>query len=162
MKLYELANEYQRMVDLAATCDDPADLSAYRDTAEALTGEIGERLENLAKVVRTIEAEADGVDEEIKRLTARKKAHQNAVGNLKHFMQATMERANMEKHKGELFTLAIQNNPPAVVVDDQAKLPTAFIEMVPKVLVSVISQTLKAGEDVPGAHLERTRSLRIR
>ena len=62
LKLYELTDNYQKLLEMA----DEADPQAFEDTLEALQDEINHKAENLAKVIRTYEAEAKALEEEKK------------------------------------------------------------------------------------------------
>jgi len=162
MKLYELASQYQELIPLAENADDEADLQAFYDTLDGLQGEIGEKLENCAAVVKTIDAEAEAIAAEEKRLATRRRALQNSADRLKAYMRDGMDAAQMVKHKGKLFTISLQDNPPAVVVDDEASLPRDYCRVKVEPDKTAIKDALKNGVEVPGVHLEHTKSLRIR
>jgi hypothetical protein len=69
----------------------------------------------------------------------------------------------MEKVKGELFTVAIQNNPQSVEVLDESKIPKDyFVEQPPKLKKHLLLASLKQGEEIAGVELKQSRSLRIR
>lgn len=162
MKMYELAQEYRELIPLAENADDEAELQMFFDTLEGLQGEIGIKLENCAAVIAEIGAQADGIRSEEKRLASRRKAIENSIDRLKRYMQDGMDAAQMVKHKGQLFTISIQNNPPSVVVDDEAAVPKGFQRIKVEVDKTAVKDALKSGTEVPGVHLEHTRSLRIR
>ena len=77
-----------------------------------------------------------------------------------------MEVTGEKKIKGDLFTVAIQNNPSSVVMDEQylENIPEKYlIPQEPKLDRKKIAEDIKAGEDLNGiAHLEQTESLRIK
>lgn len=162
MQLYKLTKEYENLAILAADAADPAEGQAFTDTLEGLAGEIEAKVLNCAAVVKTIEGERDAADGERKRLAARVASLDNACDRLKAYMQSGMETARLEKIKGELFTVAIQNNPPRVKVDNEAAIPPEYKKIVTTIQAAEISKALKSGIEVIGAHLEQSRSLRIR
>jgi hypothetical protein len=57
--------------------------------------------------------------------------------------------------------LKLKKNPPALVIDDQAKIPSKYEKQ--KIEISLdkvaIKAAIKAGEEVPGVHLEQGTSL---
>jgi len=48
------------------------------------------------------------------------------------------------------------------VIDDPAKIPMAFQKVVTEPIKSEISKAIKAGLEVPGAHLEDSHSVIVR
>lgn len=162
LKLYDLAAQYEELVPLAENADDEAELQAFYDTLDGLQGEISDKVENCAAVVKTLCAQVDAIKVEEKRLGDRRRAIENSAERLKLYMRNGMESAQMDKVKGKLFTITIQSNPPAVVIDDEVKLPADCKKIKVEVNKAVIAERLKAGTAVPGAHLEHGKSLRIR
>ena len=72
MKLYELDNEYLDFI--AAVEDGTIPEDAIEDTLEMLNGDYKDKLDNTVCAIKNLTAEAKMIDEEIKALTARKKA----------------------------------------------------------------------------------------
>ena len=64
MKLYELAQNYAQLLEMAEEMES----DALVDTLEALQGEIEEKAENIAKLVKNLEADAKIIKEEEQRL----------------------------------------------------------------------------------------------
>lgn len=162
MTLYELTDQYRELVDLAENADDESDVQAFADTLEALAGEIDEKIENCAAVVRSIEAQAKSIREEEVRLAARRRAIENSTERLKRYMQDGMDAAGKSKIKGKLFTVSIQDNPPRVAVDDESQIPKDYMRVKYELDRTSISEAIKCGREVPGAHMEYGRGLRIR
>jgi len=66
MKLYELTGEWLSLMEMA---DDPElDEQAFQDTTEALEGDIDEKVENICKMIKNMEADADALKAEEKGL----------------------------------------------------------------------------------------------
>ena len=156
MNLYTLTDNYLRVLELAENGDD------LTDTLEALEDAIEDKAENTAKVIKQLEANASMLDNEINRLTERKKASDNNAKRLKVYLQEQLEKVGTDKIKGEIFTVAIQNNPPSVRVTDESKLIGYLVEQPKKLDKKAIMTDLKAGREVSGAELQHSRSLRIR
>ena len=157
MNLYTLTDNYLRVLELAENGDD------LTDTLEALEDAIEDKAENTAKVIKQLEANADMLATEIKRLSERKTTTENNAKRLKVYLQEQLEKVGTDKIKGEIFTVAIQNNPQSVDVLDETIIPAAyFIEQAPKLDRKELLAHLKAGETIPGATVKQSRSLRIR
>jgi len=162
MKLYELTEQYQQLLDLAEHAQDDDEAQAFADTLEALGGELAEKLDNCACVAQTLKREAEAVKAEEDRLALRRKALVNSGDRLKAYMQDSMNQVGLRKSKGERFTVGIQANPARVVLDDETQLPESFWAVKRTPDTAQVRDALKGGQEVPGAHLEQGESLRIR
>lgn len=159
--LYELTESYMQLLEMAS--DPDIDDEVLKDTMEGIDGEIEEKAENYAKVIRMLEANADGVDSEIKRLTILKKTLNNSVARMKKSLQSSMEATKKTKFKTALFSFGIQKNPSSLVIDDPSKVPEQYlIPQDPKIDNAAIKAALKGGMELDFARLEQTKSLRIK
>ena len=157
MNLYELTQNYLHVLEMAENGEDLA------DTLESLEDAIEVKAENTAKVIKQLEANAEMLANEAKRLSERKSAIENNVRNLKSYLQDQLDKCGKSKIKGEIFTVAIQNNPQSVDVLDESLIPsTYFIQQAPKLDRKELLTHLKAGEEIAGVTIKRTKSLRIR
>ncbi|WP_430534447.1 siphovirus Gp157 family protein [Listeria rocourtiae] len=158
MKLYELGNNYQRVIDLAATTE----AETLNDTLDAIKESIDMKAENIAKVIKTLEAEEAGLDTEIKRMATRKTTISNGIKGLKYYLQTELEKIGTDKIEGQHFTIAIQKNNPSARIEDESKLVDYLVEQPKKIDKKALLVDLKAGIEVDGAELYQGRSLRIR
>lgn len=159
--LYELTESYMQLLEMAS--DPDIDEEVLKDTMEGIDGEIEDKAENYAKVIKMLEANAGGVESEIKRLTVLKKTLNNSVDRMKKSLQSSMEATKKTKFKTALFSFGIQKNPVSLVIDDPAKVPEQYlIPQDPKVDNAAIKAALKDGVKFDFARLEQTMSLRIR
>lgn len=162
LSLYALSADYQAVIEAAENAGTEADEQAFRDTLAGLSGEIVEKADRCAAVMATLDATAEAIKHEEQRLEARRKAIEANRSRLSDYVLMCLKDANMPKVKGPRFSLQIQQNPPKVVVDEEKKIPEAFWRFEPKLDRAAISQALKDNKEVPGAHLERGESLRVR
>lgn len=164
MTLYEITEEYQNLLALAE--DPDVDPEIFQDTLEGLTGALEVKADGYARVIRQLEADSDALSAEIARLTARKRTADNSIVRMKEALKSAFLATGTAKIKTDLFTITIQRNPAAVVMDEQyiENIPTEYlIEQEPKLNRQKIKEDLKAGKDLQGiAHLEQTEGLRIR
>ncbi len=162
MNLYQLTDAY---LSVLGNLPEDADQQTVNDTLEAIQDAIEVKARNIAAFCRSMETSADVIDAEIKRLQSRKKALENRVKSLKQYLQGRMEAIGMDKIKSDLFTIALQANPPALQITDQTAIPAKYLTIIPEQHVpnnEAIKAALKAGEDVPGCALVQGRHLRIR
>lgn len=162
--LYQLTSDYTELMLLAE--DPDIDEQAFLDTLEGIEGELEDKADNYAKVIRSLEADAAACDAEAKRLRAKKQTIENNVKRMKGALQYAMQATGKVKFKTPLFSFGIRKNPASVVVDEQyiENIPGRFlIPQEPVVDKKAMKDALKAGEDLTGiCHLEQSESLSIR
>jgi hypothetical protein len=155
LSLYKLSSNYMRALD--ALTDPEADIPAevVADTLEGLEGELQEKAVNVAKFMRNMEAMSQAIKEAEAQMARRRKAIEGRVKCLKDYLKENMEACGISKIESPWFRLAVQKNPAAVDVVDEAALPDEFKEQVVTVKIdkAAIRDALKAGVDVPGAAL---------
>lgn len=161
MTLYEITGQF---VELLTWAEDPdVDEQAFQDTLESLTAEIEEKADGYAKIIRQLQGEVEAIKAEVDRLTNRKTAIENHITFMKKNLEQSMIATGKEKFKTELFSFNIQNNPSSVVLDvDEDMVPDQYSVISKKVDKKGILQAIKNGEEIKFAHLEQSRSLRIR
>lgn len=159
-KLYELTHQYQELLDLITESE--ADHPGFRDTLESIEDAIEVKLENTAKVIKTIEAEAKAIKAEEDRLKKRRQALENNAERLKDYAEQALIATGKERIKGGTFTLRLQYNPPSVRILDEKSIPAHYlVEQLPSIDKKGILEDLKNEIAVEGATLYRARSLRI-
>ena len=163
--LYELTGQYQYLLYLME--DPEVDPQTIEDSLEALSGDIEAKADGYAKVRLELLTQKAALKAEIERLTARVRAIDRNVDRLMESLETSMKIMHMPKIKTELFSFNIQKNPPKVVIDCEADIPTAFlIHQEPKIDTAAIKKSLSDPEEAPLwegiAHLEQGESLRIR
>lgn len=158
MKLYQLTDNYLRVQELL----EENKTEAVEDTLDALTDGFHDKAENIVKIIKSLAADAEMAGKEAKRLLKRKQALENNVQKLKNYLQTEMERMEIRKINSTLFTIQIQKNPASVEIVDEALLKPFFLLQEPKIDKKRIAEILKSGEEVKGARLVESESIRIR
>lgn len=163
MKLYDLSESYaniQNLLDAEGT-----DQESLKMALSVIETEIQAKAQNVAHIIRQMDADAEAIKAEEKRLADRKRAIENRIRWLKDYLKDQMEMTNTDKIKTATMTISIQNNPPSVSIVDDKAIPAKFLTIIPEQYVpdkKAISAAIKGGEDVPGAELTQGKSLRIR
>lgn len=158
--LYELKSEYIQLRDMAG--DPDISPEALRDTMDAINGELEDKADGYAKVIRELEAEEAGLDAEIKRLQARKSAVSGSKGRIKDALESAMRETGKLKFKTALFSFGIQKNPPSVAILSE-NIPLDYLVVPePQPDKKRILAELKAGAIFDWAELRQTEALRIR
>ena len=158
MRIYELNNAWQEIIHRMEEGDE-LDLT---DTLESIEEALEVKLENTAKVIRTIEAEAAAIKTEEERLKKRRNAMENNVGRLKHYIFESMQITGKERLKGVHVSLRLQNNPPSVNMINAQAIPAHYLVEQPSTVdKKAVLADLKNGIAVEGAELKQEKSLRI-
>lgn len=160
LTLYAITEQYQRLQEMLETGE--VDEQAIKDTLASVEGDLTVKVDNCAAVMRSLELEADAFRYEEVRLAERRKSIEANRERLRRYVQFELESVKVDKVKGSRFYVTIQTNPPKLFVDDETKLPEDFWVETRAVDKAAVSAALKAGQEVPGAHLEQGRSLRVK
>ena len=142
--------------------DDETLLGAF-DTA---TDDLKEKLENCCKYIANVKADIKGIEEEEKRLKARREAKEHAIDRLKKLMQDALNASGNKKLPCGSFLVYVQKNPEKLVMDetDLEKIPQHYLKpQQPKIDTAKIKADILSGVDVKGiGHIEQDESIRIR
>lgn len=158
MYLYQLTSNYMQVLDMIE--DGNKD---FLDTLESIDESIENKVENYGKVIKSLEANVEGLKTEENRLADRRKFMESSIKRMKTNVEQSMIATNKLKIKGDLFTFAIQKNPPRLEVLDDSLIPRDyFTDQAPKLENKLVLDALKQGYDVPGAQMAQGQSLRIR
>jgi riboflavin biosynthesis pyrimidine reductase len=158
-KLYELSSQYNQIF---YTMTEESDFNQLEETLAAIEEEFEVKAENIAKLIKSLDGDAKAYKEEVDRLSSRKKTIENHQDRLKAYLESNMTALGKDKIKGNVFTIAMQNNPPRAVVDSEGDIPECYKVTEIHIVKSDILRDLKQGKEIPGAHIEQSVSLRIR
>jgi len=158
-KLYELTSDYMQLLDMA----EQLELVTFQDTLKSIKESLEDKVENTAKVVKSLEADIAAIQQEEKRLKERRQVLETKIDSIKNYLKEQLELAGIDKVKRPTITVSIQKNPPSVKVIDEKLIPSSFmIQQEPKLDKKAILQNLKEGKTVPGVELIQGKRLRIK
>ena len=163
MKLYQLTENYQNLWELVE--EETIDIGIVETALKTVEGAIQEKAQNLAVFIKSLGADIEIIKAEEKRLADRRKALENKQAGIKNYLQSQLEIAKLDKIKTPVITVAIQNNPPAVKIIDEAIIPAQYKTIIPQTFTidkKTMTDDIKKGINVPGTELTHGRSLRIR
>jgi len=125
-----------------------------------VNGEIAEKLEGYAMVVKNLESDIAGLKAEEKRLADRRKSLENGVKRMKEAMQDTLLLTGEKRVKTSKFTISLRKST-SVEVENEDLIPEEFVKITKTISKSELAKRLKEAE-VPGARLVENQSLQIR
>jgi len=156
--LYELIPAFTALVEQ----DDFTEEDLHQ--LDELNLAIADKAYNIASWTDNLESFIALCAAEEKRIKARKKSAENKVTWLKDYLKWGMQEAGLKKIECGTRSITLQNNPPKLVIDDEAAIPAKYFVIVPETKAvdkAEVKKALKEGE-VPGAHLEQGQSVRKR
>lgn len=161
MTLYELASEYQEVLNMIEAGD--VDEQVIADTLESIGGEIEDKADAYAKMIAVLNADVDALKKEADRLTARKKAIEANIDRMKASLENAMRATGKTKFKTQFFSFNIQKNPAKPDILDVDSVPGEFwVMQAPTLDRTAIRDYLKEHGDQEWAKLIQTEGLRIR
>jgi len=155
MKLYELTGQYEEITNLLY--DGEADEQTVLDTLESIDGEIEDKADNYAKIIKNMLADAEAVKEEEERLHKRRMSLENRVKWLKETLKANLEFIGKTKFKTELFSFSVSKNggkQPLTITENTDEIPGKFLVQQNPLPNKEAIRDLLADKEVEWAKLE--------
>jgi Uri superfamily endonuclease len=165
--LYEISKEFVELQEAASNADqvDESMMLALQDTMEGIQLSFEEKAQNVVGVMKNVTSTVSALDEEIKRLQAKKATAINKEKWFKDYLRENMEKTGISNIKCDLFSITLSKPSQTVEITAELELPDDLIEIETKIKPNKtkIKELLKAGEDISGAVLKDTqRRLTIR
>lgn len=159
--LYELTNNYEEVLNMLY--QDDIDEQMVLDTLESIEGNIEDKADNYAKIIKELEIKANVRKEEAKRLTDGAKIFENRIKTLKNNLYNTMKLTGKTKFATNLFNFNIVKNGGKQTLTIDSDVPKEYTKTVVENDTDKIRADLEAGKELSFAHLEaRGESLRIK
>lgn len=159
--LYQLTNNYETVLNMIY--DEDVDEEMILDTLESIEGEIEDKADGYAKIIKELEAKRDARKIEAKRLTDSAKGFENRINTLKQNLFNSMKQTGKTKFATELFSFNIAKNGGKQALTIDGDVPQEYTKTIIENDTDKIRQALEEGQELPFAHLEpRGESLRIK
>ena len=162
--LYQLTNEFQ--VIQMKLLESDFDEQTIADTLEGASGDIEIKSVNVAMFIRNLETSAEAIKQAEKEMYDRRKSIEKKADSIRQYLKDNMQRCGITKIESPYFALTIKKNPYSVVIDDAGAIPSELYVYpdapAPYPDKKTISEQLKLGNVVNGAHLEQAERLEIK
>jgi len=150
MKLYEIVDQIQELGTILAEHEGELtdDLEARWDE---IAGSLDEKVENTALFVRDLQASAEAVKAEEKRLKRRRRALENKAARLKDYLHHQVARGGVRKIETDRVVVRIQRNsrPSIRWMGEEDAIPEAFRRVKINADTQAVYQQIKSGGELP-------------
>lgn len=146
MKLYEISEQLRQLSEM-----DEIPPEQLQDTLDMISDDFRVKAENVAIVIREIEAQSAALKAEADRMTERKKSLDRKAESLKDYLRFNMEATGIVKVSGKMLSITLGAPSEIVVVpEDALDLPDDFQNHSVTANKAMIKSALKAGQEIKG------------
>lgn len=166
MKLYEIANDYLALMQAIENDEIPEE--AIADTLEAITAEIEDKADNIACLLKNIDAEIVAIKAEETRLAERRKVKEKSAERIKQYLSDVLQSAAIDKVETARNRISFRKS-------ESVELDEGFIAWAvmtkrndllsfkdPTANKTEIKKALKGGQAVEGAKLVVNQNIQIK
>ena len=129
--IFEIDKELEAAFDAAT--QERQETGAISDETQQrcldLFAELGKKVDRIARYVRATELKARAAKEEVARLSARQRAAENRVEQVKSMLTFFMHARGLKRLEGELNTIRLQKNGQASLHVDPLALPAEYNQL---------------------------------
>lgn len=169
MNIWEIDKRMREIMALEADEElvdlETGEVISVSDALEKLEMARETKIENAALMAKNLNAQAAAIKAEEEKLAKRRKAIENKADEVKQFLirALTHEDGTSEKFRTARATVTVRLNRAKVIISDEKLLPEVFFREIidRKPDREQIKEVLMRGIEVPGAALERGRSVMI-
>jgi hypothetical protein len=163
VKLFEIVDQFKALAVLEDSDDIPPEVIA--DTLEGLEGDFEQKAVAIAKFILSMEAAALDIRAAALAMEHRADRLARRAEAIKHYLHYSMQAINKDKIETPELKIRRQNNPPAVQITDEKKIPEAYWRYPPpppkEPDKKAIKQALESGITIEGCFIEAGEHLRI-
>lgn len=167
MKLYEIAADYERLLDAIEAGELPEE--AIADTLEAVQGELDEKAENIACMLKDIAAEVAAIEDEEKRLAERRKQKERTYERVKNYLSGALHKVGKTKIETPRCKISFRKSESVEILDAAALIIWAernddslLNYAMPTINKTAVKKALAAGNAVTGAQIVTRQNIQIK
>lgn len=166
MKLYEIANDYLALMQAIENDEIPEE--AIADTLEAIVAEIEDKADNIACLLKNIDADIVAIKAEETRLAERRKVKEKSAERIKQYLSDVLQSAAIDKVETARNRITFRKSE-SVELDEGAFVAWAMENnndlltySAPKANKTEIKKALKGGAEIVGAQLVSKNNIQIK
>jgi Siphovirus Gp157 len=144
LPLYELPERYRLIAELPleTDADEPKTATRFALELEELRDDVTTQALSLAKVIVSLEKEADLIEAHARLLTGKASARLRRAEQLRRWVQLQLEGAALTKVQDPLNTVWLQASPPSLRVVDEESVPPEFKRVTLRLPLSLVPSNL--------------------
>lgn len=153
--IYELTDQWKEVEGMLY--DGETDEQIILDTLESIDGEIEQKADNYAKLIKNMLSDAKILSAEEDRIRRRRQSIESRAKRLNETLQANLEYIGKTKFKTVLFSFSVSKNSgkqPLEITDNLDDIPGKFLIPQPPVVDKDKVRELLKEKEVEWAHLE--------
>lgn len=167
MHLYELTGELKALQDqLYGMAPEPLPTDEILRRLDQFGAQFEYKAEQIARMVRNLQGDAEMLDKEIEHLHSRKVALENRSKTLCNYLLQNMTSLQIRKVKGDILNIAVRDNPPSVAIANLMDIPVEFTRIEPEHRMAdktkIMAHFKETGEIVPGSTIEYSQRIEIK
>lgn len=153
-KLHEITKDFN------AIQNEDMSPEEMRDCLDSIECAFEDKANNILAFTSGLDSDVKAIDEEIKRLQARKKTIVNRSDSFKEYLRNNMEQSGMTKITHPLFTVTLGKPMKKAVVFDSDSIPDEYVNVKTEIKpdLKLILKDLKEGVEISGAKIEEGKS----
>lgn len=159
--LFQIKTEYQQIVD--ALVESGGELTPEIEQSLKINqDQLQEKAINYGYVIKQADYEVDMIDQEIARLQAMKKSREAMVNKLKSTISDAMTLYGIDKIESSMMKLSFRKSE-TVEITNESLIPSEYLITQPvKISKALIKDSIKSGNEVPGATISINFNLQIK
>ena len=161
-----MSNTYnltQAYLEVLNKLDEGYSFEDLKDTLDSIEEELNIKVDNTIGLKRSVDADVETIDKEIKRLQAIKKQKVNLSDRLKGYLLDMLDQRQLDKYRTSTNYIYKRNNQPSVNITNEALIDKAYrIPQPDKYDKKAMKEDILAGADVEGAVLVNSTSLVVK
>lgn len=167
MKLYEIANDYEALVEAIETGEIPEE--AIADTLEGIEALLEDKADNIACLIKNIKADVQAIRAEELNLAERRKSKESQIERLTAYLSETLQRVGISKMETVRNKISFRKSESVSVADEGAFIAWAMgshddllTYKDPTINKTAIKKALSSGEKIEGAVIENKLNIQIK
>ncbi len=167
MRLYELTQSFKEFLQAVEDGLIPED--AIADSLESITALIEDKADNIACMIKNMNAEAAAIKAEEAALAERRRVKEKQIERLKEYLAETLLSANYTKVETARNKISFRKSESVCIDDEEAFVDWCMKERddfltfkAPTINKTEIKKALASGEVIDGARIESKQNLQIK
>lgn len=160
--LFELNDQFRELSQR-----DDLDPTVMKDTLDAIDDTWSEKVNNIARWIESLDADVEWLAKKKRSISDELSYRKNLRANLMTYLTNSIDDRGLKEVHTDDYILRPRNYKQSTVIDDEDKIPAEYrnyakYQGMYDVKKNDVYKALKAGQEVPGAHLKNNRNTVIK